>query len=105
MDLGETLPPGAYTCWRVVCTIVPNVNGWQTETSHPYVTRGGAIAGAADYRARIDDSRGRAMSSPWHQSNMASSVNIGEEETGDIAWENTWGETVEVKRSTIIVGT
>jgi hypothetical protein len=108
MDLGELVPPGNYECWRVVCTVQPNVYGWQTETSPPFITRGGAIAGAGSYRSKIDDSRGKAMSSPWHQTNMASSQNIlypdGEPEEGEITWENTWGETVAVKRGSLIIG-
>ena len=109
MELAELLPPGVYTCWRVTTTTRPNALGsWQTESSPPYTTRGGAISGAVDAQRRVDESHGMAMASPWRQTNIASSENIlipdGEPDTGDITWENTWGETVAVKRSRLIVG-
>jgi hypothetical protein len=105
MDLGELVPAGIYGCWRVVCTTQPDANGWRTETSGPYLTRDGAIAGAATSRSEIDASRGGRLESPWHQTNLASSQLLALDPLGEgeIAWENTWGEMVTVRRSTLVV--
>lgn len=108
MDLAELLPAGVYTCWRVVSTTHPNAGPWVIENSPPFTTRDGAISGAVDVQRKIDDSRGGVTASTWRQTNIASSENIlvpdGEPALGDIVWENTWGETVAVKRSRLVVG-
>ena len=106
LTLAELLPAGSYECWRVVSLTHPNAGPWVTETSAPFVTRDGAIRGAAAVQRQIDDSRGGRMASPWRQTNIASSENImvgGEPGVGDIVWENTWGETVSVKRSMLVI--
>ena len=107
LTLAELLPAGSYECWRVVSLTHPNAGPWVSDTSQPFVTRDGAVKGAAAIRRQIDDSRGGAMASPWRQVNIASSENItvdGEPGVGDIVWENTWGETVSVKRSMLVIG-
>lgn len=108
LTLAELLPPGSYECWRVVSLTHPNAGPWKTETSQPYATRHGAIKAAVQTQKNIDASRGNAMASPWRQINIASSENIlvpdGQPALGDITWENTWGETVAVKRSQLVIG-
>lgn len=105
ITLAELLPAGSYECWRVVTLTHPNAGPWVSETSQPYATREGAIKAAINTQKKLDGLR--SAGSTWRQTNIASSENIlypdGEPSPGDIVWENTWGETVSVKRSRLVI--